>query len=272
MGVELDEIGRWSEIKLDIIREYATPYSQILAKQPRLYHIYIDGFAGAGICVSKTTGEQVAGSPINVTSVRPRFKEYHLVELDADKASFLRELFQSDSDVFVHEGNCNQVLRNTLLPEVRYADYKRAFCLLDPYGLHLDWRVVKMAGGLRTIDLLINFPIMDMNMNVLWHDPASVDLDQAARMTLFWGDDTWRNAAYRQEPVLFGTAQIKTGNEPVVRAYVERLKSHAGFQFATDPLPMRNTTNAIVYYLVFASQKASAHKIMTDIFRKRHVS
>src|SRR2546426_845898 len=105
----LDEIGRWSEIKLQIIAEYAKPYSQILANQPKLYHLYIDGFAGAGMHVSKTTGQTIAGSPLNVTSVVPRFREYHLVELSERKASRLKLLFASDNAVRVHEGDCNDL-------------------------------------------------------------------------------------------------------------------------------------------------------------------
>jgi hypothetical protein len=31
--LKLDEIGRWSEVKLDIIREYAAAYSTILSAQ-----------------------------------------------------------------------------------------------------------------------------------------------------------------------------------------------------------------------------------------------
>ena len=44
-----DEIGYWSEIKLDIIKDYAAAYSRILSsqKKPNFYHIYIDAFAGA---------------------------------------------------------------------------------------------------------------------------------------------------------------------------------------------------------------------------------
>ena len=53
--LKLDEIGYWSEIKLDIIREYAKAYSTILAAQekPRFHHVYIDAFAGAGVHLSK---------------------------------------------------------------------------------------------------------------------------------------------------------------------------------------------------------------------------
>lgn len=32
--LRLDEIGYWSEVKLDIVRKYASAYSTIMAKQP----------------------------------------------------------------------------------------------------------------------------------------------------------------------------------------------------------------------------------------------
>jgi len=46
------------------------------------------------------------------------------------------------------------------------------------------------------------------------------------------------------------------------------LKKVAGFGFVPEPLPMRNSRKAIVYYLFFASRKAVAEKIITDIFGK----
>ena len=33
-----DEIGDWTEVKLDIIKKYAVAYSKILAAQPHLHH------------------------------------------------------------------------------------------------------------------------------------------------------------------------------------------------------------------------------------------
>ena len=50
--VNLDEIGPWSEIKLGILRDYAGPYSKILASN-RLRHGYIDAFSGPGLHVRK---------------------------------------------------------------------------------------------------------------------------------------------------------------------------------------------------------------------------
>lgn len=71
-----DEIGPWSEVKLDILKKYASAYSTILSRQG-LYHVYIDAFAGSGQHFSRTSREMVPGSPFNALIVRPPFKEYH---------------------------------------------------------------------------------------------------------------------------------------------------------------------------------------------------
>jgi len=46
------------------------------------------------------------------------------------------------------------------------------------------------------------------------------------------------------------------------------LKDVAGFKYVPDPLPTKNSNNAVVYYLLLASQKAVAEKIIRDIFAK----
>jgi hypothetical protein len=65
----------------------------------------------------------------------------------------------------------------------------------------------------------------------------------------------------------FGPEPVKQGNEEIVAAFRERLKKVAGFSFVPKPLPMRNSKKAVVYYLFFASPKAVAEKIITDIVR-----
>jgi three-Cys-motif partner protein len=126
------------------------------------------------------------------------------------------------------------------------------------------------AGQSKTIDMFLNFPVMDMNRNAIWKDPEGVPQDGIDRMTKFWGDDSWKKAAYAENPQgnLFGPEIIKQGNDEIVAAFQQRLKNFAGFEFVPEPLPMRNSTNAVVYYLFFASQKPVAEKIITDIFRK----
>ena len=137
-ALRFDEIGIWSEVKLDIIRDYATEYSKILSAQGNLHHVYIDGFAGGGVHISRTTGDFVRGSPLNALLIDPPFREFYLVDLDREKTASLRELVGDRADVHILEGNANEVLLTNVFPKVRYQDFRRGLCLLDPYGLHLD--------------------------------------------------------------------------------------------------------------------------------------
>jgi three-Cys-motif partner protein len=272
--LKFDTIGLWSEIKLEILQEYAKVHAKILAAQRKskrvdFKRIYIDAFAGAGVHISKRTGDLVPGSPLNALSVHPPYHEYHLIDLDGQKVEFLRKRVGDRKDVFLYEGDCNEILPKKVFPRVKYKDYSRALCFLDPYGLHLKWDVIETAGKLGTIDMFLNFPVADMNRNVFWRNPEGVDPADIARMNAFWGDESWRQAAYSpQPPDMFGYEVLeKNPNETIASAFQERLKKVAGFQYVLKR-PMRNSTGAIVYYLFFASQKSVTQRIVEHIFFK----
>jgi three-Cys-motif partner protein len=269
----LREIGRWTEVKLEILRKYASAYSKILSTRtrPSFAHIYIDGFSGSGFYMTKETGDLVWGSPTSVLLIDPPFSEYHLIDLDRGNIKILEQTVRSrqkgpytPDDVFFYNGDCNDVLLTKVFPRVRYKDYRRGLCLLDPYGLHLNWEVVRTAGQMKSIELFINFPIMDMNRNVLRRDPDQVRQDQIHRMNSYWGDISWEAAAYSRDN-LFRFRQ-KTSNIDVVTAYRKRLRTEAGFAYVPDPMPMRNSKGSVVYYLIFAAQQPVAANIVSEIF------
>ena len=268
-GLSFDEIGYWTEIKLDIVKDYAKEYSTILAKK-RFRYAYIDGFAGSGVHLSRDTQEFVLGSPLNALRIKPPFHEYFLVDLDGDKVEQLRGFpeVKDRPEVHVIHGDCNRVLMEEVFPRVKYEDYRRALCILDPYGLQLNWEVIETAGRMRSIEIFLNFPIMDMNRNALWRRPEQASQEGQARMTAFWGDESWREAAYRQQPTFFGDEDVKLGNKEVVDAFSDRLKKVAGFEYVPQPIPMRNSTNAVIYYLFFAGQQPVAMTIVDYIFKK----
>jgi three-Cys-motif partner protein len=265
----LDEIGYWSEIKLEILKEYASAYSTILSAQkgPALHHLYIDAFAGAGVHLTKLARSFVPGSPLNALWVQPPFREYHLIDIAAERIESLRGLVGPRDDVSIYQGDCNKILLEKVFPRARYRDYRRGLCVLDPYGLQLDWQVIFTAGQMKTLDVFLNFPVADINRNVLRRDPGNVEDPQKARLNAFWGDDSWRKIAYRTDTTLFGEPE-KQSNEVVAEAFRARLKKIAGFARVPKPLPMRNTKGAVVYYLYFASQKDTAEHIVLDLFKK----
>jgi three-Cys-motif partner protein len=120
---------------------------------------------------------------------------------------------------------------------------------------------------MKTIEVFLNFPIMDINRNALWRDRGKVDPRQTQRLTRYWGDDTWRSEAYSGEGDLFGFEE-KTTNEALASAFRQRLISVANFAYVPEPIPMRNSKGAVVYYLYFASQNRNGAKIVKAIFDK----
>lgn len=270
---QFDTIGTWSEIKLAIIREYAAAYSKILTarRNPAFHHVYIDGFAGAGVHISKSTGQFVAGSPTNALLIDPPFREYHLIDLDGGRIGSLQSITEGRRDVHLYKGDASKILLDSVLPRVDYARYRRALLILDPYGLHLDWRVIQTAGAMRSVEIFLNFPVADMNRNVLWRRRDDVSPEQEQRLTRFWGDASWKDAAYRpskQASLWGGRGEEKVENQVVSEAFRQRLQDVAGFDHVPPPMAMTNSNGAVVYYLYFASHKPVGEGIVRDIFAK----
>lgn len=268
--MDYDEIGEWSERKLEILQKYVTAFNTVLAAQPHQFHrIYIDGFAGAGEHVSKRSGERIPGSPLRALDAGAGFHEYHFVDMDPLKTGYLRELIGDHPDVYIHEGDCNRVLLDEVFARIEWRKYHRAFCCLDPYGLHLSWAVVKGAAATKAIEVMVNFPTMDINMNCGLRAPDAVRPDQAARMTVFWGDESWRDVVYTEAPTqltLFGGRE-KAPNDAIAEAYSQRLRDVAGFRYVAEPIAMRNSRGATLYYLIFASPNETGASIANQIFR-----
>ena len=271
---DLDEIGHWSERKLKIVEMYASTYTKIL-NGTRLSHYYIDAFSGAGIHVKKDTGQLVEGSPLRALMVKPPFLHYHFIDTDEEKTKMLRSLVDEhfpDKQVTIHGGDCNQILPE-VLGKIKYENYERALCLFDPYGIHLNWKVIEIAGKSRVVDMFLNFPIMDMNMNVLLRDSKKAAEGQITRMNDFWGDESWRNVGYKKGPSdLFGEQHDeKTTNNELVLGFQQRLKDVAGFKYVANQ-PMKNNRNAVLYYLIFAAAHSKADDLAKWVMGEHNIA
>lgn len=276
MAVEHDEIGVWSEVKLAIIEKYAAAYTTVMEAQRRkigrLRWLYIDGYAGSGHHISKRRNELVKGSPLIALNTNPPFHEYHFIDADAEKAAELRRQAGDRDDVFIYSGDCNEVLLTKVFPRADYSRYERALCLLDPYNINLTWEVIEAAGKTKSIEIFVNFMIMDINRNALRKDPNKTLKSKADQMTRLWGDESWLDAGYDQVRTLFDEdVPVKVSNEQFAEAFRQRLIKRAGFQYVPKPMPMKTKTNAVIYYLYFASQNKAGMSIVSDIFNQYRI-
>jgi three-Cys-motif partner protein len=186
---KFDEIGDWSELKLEIIEKYGAAYTTAFSSQKGkgLKKYYIDAFSGPGVHVSKRTGEQIEGSPARALRVSPPFDHFYFIDINPKKAAHLATLCEGRQDVDIVTDDATSYLTQKLLPTIQYTKFNRALCLLDPYGLHLDWDVMLQAGQSKAIDLFLNFPVMDMNMNAIWRNPDQAPQEGIERMNRFLG-------------------------------------------------------------------------------------
>lgn len=273
--MKLDEIGIWSEIKLDIIKEYANAFTTIMKSQEWCKgYVDIDAFAGAGVHIRRKTGELIPGSPWNALEIDNPFTEYHYIDIDREKTETLKRLTGDRTNINVYQEDCNEVLVKKILPTLQYESKKRALCILDPYGLHLHWETIITAAELRTTEIFLNFPLMDMNRNVLHKDLLSADPDQIERMNRFCGTDGWQEILYEEakQLSLFGdTDRTKIVNSNIKLGEwfkKERLQKVAGFKFVPEPMLMRNSKGGPLFFLFFASHNETGKKIVADIFNK----
>jgi len=226
--------------------------------------------------MSRTSKEYVLGSPLNALLIEKPFREYYLVDLDGNKMDHLQALVHGVCDeigpvkptIEFFRGDCNNVLLKDIFPRLLRNGNMRALCILDPYKLNFNWHVVMTAGLSKQIELFINFPLMDIERNLLRHEFKKVKDEDKARMNEFWGDDSWKLRIFGESNDLFGeTSEAKSNSSTrLVEAYNGRLQKLAGFEFVAKPLAMRNSKNAIVYYLYFASPNRTGLQIVTDIF------
>jgi len=273
--MELDKIGEWSEIKLDIIKEYAHAFTTIMKNQDWCKgYLYIDAFAGPGVHISRKTGRLILGSPLNALEIENPFTEYHYIDIDKEKTKVLNRLTHDIPNIKIYEGDSNEILRKDILPLLTYETRKRALCILDPYGLHLHWETIVVAAKLKTIEILLNFPLMDMNRNVLHKDLLSADLEQIERMDIFCGSNEWQEILYEKDKQmsLFGdTYKVKVVNSNIkLGAWFkkERLEKAAGFKFVPEPVLMRNSKGGPLFFLFFASHNETGKKIVNGIINK----
>jgi three-Cys-motif partner protein len=102
-------------------------------------------------------------STTRALKVQSPFDGFYFIDLNADNTEYLRELCGQRDDVVIYTGDSNKYLIETVLPKIQFKNFTPALCLLDPYGLHLDWEVKLKAGQSKAVDMFLNFPVLDMN-------------------------------------------------------------------------------------------------------------
>ncbi|MBU2037117.1 three-Cys-motif partner protein TcmP [Patescibacteria group bacterium] len=178
--------------------------------------------------------------------------------------SIKEEFKQTSIEIF--EGDCNEILVKKLITLFPYDSFRRALLFLDPFGMNINWSVIAKSAQPKTIEIILNMPIMAMNRACLLNNPDNLTKRNIEMMNSLWGNDDWQKIVYSTVLTLFGTAKMKNciDSKELSNYFVQRLK--LVFGHVSRPLIMRNSKNSPLYCLIYAGHNKIAKNIIESIF------
>lgn len=266
-----DIIGNWSIQKLALLEKYLTAYLKVLANQKwcRGYE-YIDAFAGTGKPKAKDEQKYVDGSPRIALGLETPFTKYHFVEQSNWRVNKLKKLTLEfkDRNIEIYHEDCNNVLREKIIPGLSRTSYKRAIAFLDPFGMELQWETIKAIADTETVEIMLNFPVMAINREILRGRPELIPEEKKLKMNQLWGTEDWMVDLYEEEQTFWGHELVKkkqSGKEfgAVFKNRLEQIFTNCSF-----PVLMTNSNNAPLYCIMFAGHNSTGLKIAEGIFKK----
>lgn len=267
-----DIIGAWTEDKLQLLYKYLQAYSTIMNRQKKwlkAYH-YIDAFAGSGKPKAKSDLERyIDGSPRLALQCIPKFDYYWFVELESWRTEKLDELKREFpiSRINILQGDCNELLVNTIVPKISYKNKERGLVFLDPFGLQVELKTVEALASEKTFDVFVNFPLMAITRQLKHDERPSGQIK--ALIDKILGNTEWIDYLYKQSPQLnlFGEPDLERNvirAEWLARIYSEKISEF--FAYVSNPVIMRNTKNSPLYALFLMSHNKTGVNIANDIF------
>ncbi|MEN8614228.1 three-Cys-motif partner protein TcmP [Dehalogenimonas sp. THU2] len=239
-GYPLLELGPWAKNKLHYLRYYSSLFTNgMKSRWPET--VYLDLFAGPGLCTVRGTGETIQGSPMIALSQMPPFTHYVFVDSDKSHINSLNARSQSINaagEKLILPGNCNN---SEIINKIVNFIPPNALCLafIDPFTWDIDFKTLRALTGSRRVDIILVFQIGGIKRAI---ESSTTSLDQ------FFGDDgKWRK--------LVANALPNQRTRSLLDHYRHQLSSlgYLGQQYPTE-VSVVNTKNVPLYYMVFATK------------------
>lgn len=267
-GLPARASGEWGRTKLDFLTQFGPiALEATVAKRSRWY---VDLYAGPGLNVGRSSGEEFLGSPIRALElVAPRsgaaFTDAFLVNQSMTAHRALEQRIDARyaaSPMAVPRdkvrtvcGDANRELTG-ILDQIHPLDY--VFVFADPDApSQLPWRSIESLRshrGHRSVDLYVLFPLDMALKRMIGYEDSAIEMNAAA-MTEFFGTEDWRECErFRQSGALrhdFGRC--------LERVYLDRLRTM--WRHADKICDVKRESGQRLYTMLFASNHDAGKKI-----------
>ena len=270
--------GTWTEQKIEVFLKYLKAYLDIMKTRP-FELVYFDGFAGSGdIEGNPGYGSALEGIALRVLGMQHdrTFDIYYLVDKDPKKVeeltSKIKDRFPSRTGIYSIKGDCNEKLINLTNYLREKPDSRRALALVDPFGMQVNWESVEACKDLG-MDLWILVPT-GIGVGRMLKNDGNISDAWLTKLESFLGlsGEEIREHFYRERTTntLFGEERYiekeAGAAHKAAELYVRQLKKI--WKYVSEPLPLRNSTNSIMYHFVLATKSPAGLKIGNDIIGK----
>ena len=220
---------------------------------------YIELYAGPGSARVRETGQFIDGSPLvalKAAANKNPFTKVVLCDLAEANASALQKRTALYGAKVIN-GDCNKSI-NEIVRQIPEHGYN--FALVDPYAPSaLKFATIERLAKVKRMDLMIHFPTGPMKRN--WRVSLADYEEMLGLPRQEWGVDIAGEYVVRAADI--------TRLIPVLRRQL------VAFGYKDDEVhintpAIRNSSNTILYHLVFASKDPLGHKIWKSITDTRH--
>ncbi len=266
--------GRWTLIKLDLLERYLTFFNTALQKQPMPEYpfdrVYIDAFAGTGICDIKINGGErlaVKGSAKIAVDTQPAFHQVHLVDVNSKHVTELQTLDSSapTTKISIYHDDANSALRQ-IIEQINWRK-TRGVLFLDPYGMAVEWETLQRIANTQGLDVWYLFPLSAVYRQAA-RNFNRIDEGKAAVLDKVLGTPEWRQVFYetsKQDSLLDGDCEptiVRTASPAEIATYVhQRLMSVFKGGVSTPKFLPEHGAPLFVLFFAVSNPSASAVKL-----------
>lgn len=259
-GLPVRDCGSWTQTKLHFWNRYIDITTRAMVGSPKWSAImYVDLFAGPGICEIEGTHKRLPGSPLIAANAPKSFDGILLCEKDVANADAcetrLARILPTNAFQF-SRGDCNALIES-IASQIPQRALTLAF--IDPTGLHAHFEMIRTLAGCGRVDLLILFAdAVDAGRNALHTYFEQED----SKLDLFLG----ANSNWRDRWNELGNANGPTVRRLLAEIYKNQLRKHLGYiKFGEKTI---GSPRGPLYRLIYASKHERGLEFWEKVTKK----
>jgi three-Cys-motif partner protein len=256
-GLLIPEVGPWTEDKFDLIRLYCQIFSSSMKN--KWTRVYIDPYAGSGLCRIKGRNQVLLGSPLIALSVDAPFDRYIFCECDPERFSALktrveRNYAKHDSSLIAgrFEENIDRIC--SMIPSKALV-----LCFVDPFDCDFDFDNLKaISKCARGVDFLC---LLALQMDAKRNEQHYLQPD--SKVDRMIGNTAWRTRWNARTDIHEDFAKF------LAREFA---RSMAEIDYLETPLHQMREVKTIdkkvpLYYLAMFSKNKTAFNLWAQVLK-----